>query len=90
MGTWQDIGTEEDAMRVGAIDTKAKAYLSLPDKVASPEKYRTGHRKTTIHKTENTITARLKQIPEELLKCVKTTRPYHYSLKLSALDSTQE
>lgn len=44
----------------------------------------------TICKSENTITTRLKQIPEGLLKCVKTSRPYHYSLKLSALDSIHQ
>ena len=40
----------------------------------------------TLQKSENTIISRMKKIPPEWLRCIKTSRPYHYKLVLSTLD----
>lgn len=77
--------------KISALNLKDQTTMSIYDillqaSIFSDLGATSAEIQATIHKTENTVASRLKQIPAGVLKCQKSSRPYHYSLRLSGLD----
>ena len=84
--SYKQYQTKIRALEIGDATTKAIYDVLLQAAIFSDIGATSNEIRLTIGKAENTVATRLKQIPPHQLKCVKTSRPYHYSLNLSAFN----